>query len=80
MVSDLASDYSPSGSELHLTASLSPGRFFAVNEMKALIAHIIVTYDFKFQEGKVVLDGHQIGIFRDPGNIDMMFRKRRNRC
>jgi len=57
-----------------------PGRFFAVNEMKALIAHIIVTYDFKFEEGKVVPDGHQIGMFRDPGNIDMMFRKRRNRC
>ena len=45
--------------------------------MKALIAHIIVTYDFKFEEGKEVPDGHQIGMFRNPGNIDMMFRKRR---
>lgn len=49
--------------------------------MKALIAHIIVTYDFMFEEGKGVPDGHQpeIGMFRNPVNIDIMFRKRQHR-
>ena len=31
---------------------ITPGRFFAVNEIKALIAHIVATYDVKFEEGK----------------------------
>jgi len=30
-----------------------PGRFLAVNEIKALLAHILVTYDVKFEEGTV---------------------------
>jgi hypothetical protein len=32
--------------------SVSPGRFFAVNEVKAFLAHVVVTYDIKFEEGK----------------------------
>jgi hypothetical protein len=31
--------------------SVSPGRFFAVDEVKALFAHIVATYDIKFEEG-----------------------------
>jgi hypothetical protein len=56
--------------------NVSPGRFFAVNVMKALIAHIIVTYDFKFEEGKRAPDEHRMGLFRAPGNANMLFRKR----
>jgi hypothetical protein len=47
--------------------------------MKALIAHIIVRYDFRFEErGAGVPDGHRpgIGAFRDPGNVEMVFRVR----
>ena len=28
----------------------SPGRFFAVNELKAMLAHILMTYDVKLPE------------------------------
>jgi hypothetical protein len=55
----------------------SPGRFFAVNVMKALIARIIVTYEFKFEEGKGVPSERQMGLFRAPSNADLLFRKRR---
>ena len=33
---------------------MCPGRFFAVNELKALIAHVLVTYDIKFQDDRRV--------------------------
>lgn len=59
------------------TSFLSPGRFFAVNVMKALIAHIIVTYDFKFEDGEGHPDERRTGLFRTPGNADLLFRKRR---
>ncbi|KAI9465950.1 cytochrome P450, partial [Lactarius psammicola] len=36
----------------HSYSPISPGRFLAVNEVKALLAHILVTYDIKFEEGK----------------------------
>jgi len=28
----------------------SPGRFFAANEMKAMMAHIVITYDLKLED------------------------------
>jgi len=45
--------------------------------MKALIAHIIVTYDFKLEEGKVVPAERHFGLFRAPGDADVLFRERR---
>ena len=40
------------GSELWvLTRTHSPGRFFAANELKALLAFLVVNYDFKLAEG-----------------------------
>jgi hypothetical protein len=54
----------------------SPGRFFAVNEIKALLAHIIVTYDFKFEEGKGVPPDDRFGQFNSPGESDVLFKKR----
>ncbi|KAI9441481.1 cytochrome P450 [Lactarius indigo] len=53
-----------------------PGRFFAVNEVKALLAHILVTYDFKFEEGKQVPRSIIIDSVRIPGKANVMFRKR----
>ncbi len=34
---------------LNLFNFSSPGRFFAVNELKAIIAHFILEYDFKLE-------------------------------
>jgi len=53
-----------------------PGRFFAVNEVKALLARIILTYDVKFEEGKGVPHEYRLGTFRFPRNTDVLFRKR----
>jgi hypothetical protein len=36
----------------HSYSSISPGRFFAANEVKALLAHIVIAYDIKFEERK----------------------------
>jgi hypothetical protein len=59
-----------------LLFKISPGRFFAVNEVKALFAHIIATYDIKFEEAKGVPRASYIAGFRFPGNATVMFRAR----
>ncbi|KAK7058652.1 hypothetical protein VNI00_002288 [Paramarasmius palmivorus] len=53
------------------------GRFFAVNELKLILSHILLHYDIKFEEGK---KQHQPVMFGgrvnpDP-NTQVMFRKR----
>ncbi|KAI0287733.1 cytochrome P450 [Russula brevipes] len=54
-----------------------PGRFLAVNEVKALLAHIIMTYDIKFKEGKGAPREVCIGTMRFPiGTTNVMFRVR----
>ncbi len=55
---------------------ISPGRFFAVNEIKAILAHILVTYDIKLEEGKQAPRSSQINGARIPGKANVMFRKR----
>ncbi len=59
-----------------ITFAISPGRFFAVNEVKALIAHIVVTYDIKFEDGKGVPREHCIAGIRFPGDANVMLRSR----
>ncbi len=54
----------------------SPGRFFAANEVKALLAHLVVTYDIKFEEGKQAPRSLQINGMRITRKADAMFRKR----
>ena len=54
----------------------SPGRFFAVNEIKTLIAYVVATYDIKLEEGKGVPREHCIAGMRVPGNANVMFRYR----
>ena len=56
---------------------MSPGRFFAVNEMKALFAYIIANYDFKFEEGTRAPRGIWISGTRFLGSTNVMFRTRR---
>ncbi|KAH9072829.1 cytochrome P450 [Lactarius deliciosus] len=53
-----------------------PGRFFAVSEVKTLLAHVVVTYDIKFEEGKLAPSSFSIGSMRVPGKANAMFRKR----
>jgi cytochrome P450 len=53
-----------------------PGRFFAANEVKALLAHIIVTYDIKLEEGRRAPRTIIIGSVRMPEKANVMFRKR----
>ncbi|KAI9441475.1 cytochrome P450 [Lactarius indigo] len=40
-----------------------PGRFFAVNEVKTFLAHVVVTYDVKFEEGKQAPRSLHIGSY-----------------
>ncbi|KAF8467577.1 cytochrome P450 [Russula ochroleuca] len=72
-----------SGSSEHLVFGLGrhicPGRFFAVNEVKALFAHIVTTYDIRFEEGKGAPRQYSIAGFRFPGKANVMFRTRQKR-
>ena len=47
-----------------------------VNEIKALLAHVVVAYDIKFEEGKQVPRSIVVGGVRIPGKANVMFRKR----
>ena len=55
---------------------ISPGRFFAANELKSMLAHIVVSYDVKLEDNKTRPGiGHGIAIFADPV-AKVMFRRR----
>jgi hypothetical protein len=56
--------------------AISPGRFFAVNAIKAMFAHIIATYDIKFEQGKGVPRDFWIAEMRFPRTANVMFRTR----
>lgn len=53
----------------------SPGRFFAAAVLKMLLAHIVITYDVKFEEGKPLKQFFINGVLI-PGRGNVMFRKR----
>jgi len=53
-----------------------PGRFFAANELKVLLAHLVVTYDMKFEEGKGAPRDFRIALTCIPRTTDVMFRTR----
>ncbi|KAF9068182.1 cytochrome P450 [Rhodocollybia butyracea] len=56
---------------------MCPGRFFAVNEIKALIAHVLLTYDVKFEDDKGVPPPVWNGAAYSPNrSAEVMFRKR----
>lgn len=57
--------------------AISPGRFFAVNEIKVLVAHIVTTYDIKFEEGKGAPREFFLSGMRFPGDTNLMFRARK---
>lgn len=55
---------------------ISPGRLFVTGELKLLLAHLVVTYDLKFQEGKGVPPELRVATLCVPRTSDVMFRKR----
>ncbi|KAG6829008.1 hypothetical protein H0H92_005985 [Tricholoma furcatifolium] len=59
--------------------SSSPGRFFAVNELKALLAHTVLNYDVSFENGgpRPADPWFGLQIVPDP-KVAVMFRKRRS--
>lgn len=60
----------------------SPGRFFAVNELKCLMGHILLNYDIKwsnrdFMEGGYAPPNEHFGVSTRPNeNANIMFRRR----
>ena len=55
----------------------SPGRFFAANELKTMLAHVVVTYDIKLEDSVARPRCSQFGvaILADP-RAKVLFRKR----
>lgn len=53
----------------------SPGRFFAATVLKMLLAHLVTTYDVKFEEGKEPKQFFINGVLI-PGRGNVLFRKR----
>ncbi|GLB33473.1 putative cytochrome p450 [Lyophyllum shimeji] len=56
-----------------------PGRFFAVNELKALLAHVVLNYDVAFENNGGRPADRWYGHIRVPDpTVSVMFRKRRS--
>ncbi|KAH8976597.1 cytochrome P450 [Lactarius hatsudake] len=55
-----------------------PGRFFAVTELKVILARIVTTYDLKLEDGKEVPRDLCFSSSRIPRDARVLFRKRRN--
>ncbi|KAJ6614631.1 cytochrome P450 [Mycena sp. CBHHK59/15] len=53
-----------------------PGRFFAVNEMKMILAHVLMTYDVKFENGMRPEDEWTALVMSANTTAEVMFRKR----
>ncbi|KAK7060436.1 hypothetical protein VNI00_001201 [Paramarasmius palmivorus] len=56
--------------------SACPGRFFAAYELKAMLAHIVTTYDIKFEDGQRKPANVYIGSACLPGDAKILFRAR----
>lgn len=57
---------------------VSPGRFFVAHEMKAMLAHIVLSYDVKLEENTTIPESIHVttSVMVDP-NAKVMFRKRK---
>jgi len=55
----------------------SPGRFFAANELKSMLAHIVVTYDVKLEDNTTRPPSLRIGSMAAANpRAKVMFRNR----
>lgn len=62
---------------LTITSIRSPGRFFAVNELKAMLAHILLNYDVKMADDGGRPANVWIGLSSLPNTkAEVLFRKR----
>lgn len=59
--------------------SNSPGRFFAVNELKAMMAYIILHYDVKLEEGVSRPENVWIWHNISPASTKVLFRERQSK-
>ncbi|KAH9063633.1 cytochrome P450 [Lactarius vividus] len=55
-----------------------PGRFFAVTELKVILARIVTTYDMKLEDGKEIPRDLCFASMRIPREASVLFRKRQN--
>ncbi|KAJ7634631.1 cytochrome P450 [Roridomyces roridus] len=53
-----------------------PGRFFAVNMLKLIMAHMILTYDFKLKDGVRPLDEWTSVVSPANSTAEIMFKRR----
>jgi len=53
-----------------------PGRYFVAYELKALLAHVLITYDVKVEEGQELPRGRFVGQGYIPERASLLFRKR----
>ena len=57
----------------------SPGRFFAANELKAMLAHVVVTYDIKSETPGKMPNERWFGTTLVPDRTsEVLFRKRKD--
>ena len=57
----------------------SPGRFFAANELKAMLAHLVLTYDVKMENDGVIPEPFWFGMKMIPNpNAEIMYRRRKS--
>ncbi|KAK7682140.1 hypothetical protein QCA50_014726 [Cerrena zonata] len=54
-----------------------PGRFFAANELKGMLAHVVTTYDLKLEKEGIVPEPTWIANALLPNQGNVLFRKRR---
>lgn len=60
--------------------NVCPGRYFAANELKAMVAHVLTTYEFKFGKGEGCVPTPKwfaANTYPDPG-AEVMFRRHRS--
>ncbi|KAI0731494.1 cytochrome P450 [Fomitopsis betulina] len=70
-----STDYIPFGHGRHAC----PGRFFAANELKAMLAHVVVTYDIKSENPGRMPKERWFGTMLVPdSSAEVLFRRRRD--
>ena len=64
-----------------LLTSRSPGRFFAANELKALLAHVVMHYDVRMEEPGVLPPAVRWTATKSPNrDAQVLFRRRQTKA
>lgn len=57
----------------------SPGRFFAANELKSMMAHLVMNYDVRMEKaGEVPAPIHYTAMISPNRTAKVLFRKRQD--